>query len=131
MLHNEAPLRSAFVEENGQPLRLGKMPSAKITTTEWHDAKVRFAVEAPEGGFLIVSMSWYPEWQALVDGKRAELFRVNGAIQGVAVNPGSREVTLIFQPRSLYAGMAAALAGILCLAGGIFHLRRTRSGQRP
>ena len=114
MLLNEAPLRSAFVDSG----RFGPLPAAQVLAAQWRPHGETFTVAAPQGGFLVVSEGYYPSWTAAVDGRPAEVMRVNGALQGVTVPPGSRTVILEFTSLSLRWGFFLACMGLgLSLAG--------------
>ncbi len=70
---------------------------------------------------LVVSESYHPGWQAMVQQQPRPVLRVNGDFLGCLVGPGQQEVVLQFRPKSLdrgrkvsYLGLALAL---LCLVG--------------
>ena len=95
------------------------MPEALITLGVWSI------------GFLVLSMTWYPEWRAAVDGRPVPICRVNGTLQGVAVPPGARNVELHYRPTSLYLGCAMAVGGLIMLAGWAGFARRWHVRPRP
>ena len=73
-------------------------------------------------GMVVMSDTWYPGWVAMVDGKRAELLEVYGALRGVVVDKGAHRVTMVFRPWSVYLGAVLTLLG-LGLAWGLGRIR--------
>jgi hypothetical protein len=76
-------------------------------------------------GMVVLSDNFYPGWRARVDHRPVEIYRVNGAMRGVAVPRGTHTVTMRYRPVSVYLGAALTLAGILgALAWGLIPGRR-------
>jgi len=69
-------------------------------------------VEMACKGMLVVSDNWYPGWYAYVDGKPAEIWKVNIAIRGVVVGPGKHTITMSYRPLSVYLGLVLTLVGL-------------------
>ena len=90
-------------------------------------------VGAPAPAFLVLSDTYYPGWEATVDGEPAELLRANYLFRAVAVAPGKHTVKFRYRPQSLVIGLSvscvALLALILILRTGIG--RRTRCSPDP
>ena len=72
--------------------------------------------------------SYHPDWQAIVDGERRSVLRVNGVFRGVHLAPGETQVTFRYEPRwfpwlpAIAAAVALAMI-ILLLPIGL--MRRT------
>ena len=62
---------------------------------------------------IVVSDTYYPGWIAYVDGARAPIYEVNGAMRGVIVPAGKHSVTMRYRPLSVFAGGALSLIGII------------------
>ncbi|MCP5042198.1 MAG: YfhO family protein [bacterium] len=81
-----------------------------------------FAFPTQQPAVLVVTDSWYPGWQATVDGESAPLFRVNGMFRGVSVPAGTRRVEMRFVPPALRVGAlisgAAVVVTLLILGRG-------------
>jgi hypothetical protein len=88
-----------------------------VDETESFRANVEMACQ----GLLVVSDNWFPGWRAAVDGKSAQIWKVDHAIRGVIVPPGRHTVTMNYRPLSVYLGFVCMLAG---LAGAIILQRR-------
>ncbi len=84
------------------------------------DEHVALAVDAARAGYLILEDSYYPGWEATVDGKPAKIVPANEAFRAVEVPAGRHRVDFRYHPASFWVGAlisgAAALLGALCLA---------------
>jgi hypothetical protein len=75
-------------------------------------------VNASSAGYLVMSDVWYPGWQAFVDGELSKIWRANYLFRAVAVPAGEHEVTIAYQPKVFYGGVAVSsvtLIGLIAL----------------
>jgi hypothetical protein len=79
-------------------------------------------------GMVVVSQTYFPGWEARVDGRSTHVYEAYGALQGFVVPSGRHEVELVYRPRSVYWGAALSIAGIVALLLLVFS-RRGRSGR--
>lgn len=64
---------------------------------------------------VVFSETWYPGWQARIDGLQAPIYRVNTQFRGLVVEPGTHEIDMHYQPGIVSRG-AWISAGSLLLA---------------
>jgi len=120
LLRNEADLRTAYVEGN---VALPPAPSAAVARGEvlradFSDAERSvLELESPEGGFVVISVSYDPSWVATLDGAAVPLWRTNAMLQGLAVPAGRHTLVLTYQNAGLRYAAWAALVGLALLAG--------------
>lgn len=86
----------------------------------------RWAVAAPEGGFLRVGAAYDPGWAARIDGRPARVLAADGPFRGVVVPPGRHEVVFRYRNRPAERGRLVALGALLGLAA----LAALRVGRR-
>jgi hypothetical protein len=77
--------------------------------------RLRVAVEAPAPAYLVLTDTWFPGWEARVDGQPAPILRADHAFRAVVVPAGPSEVEFRFRPRGfvpglLLGGLAAAVS---------------------
>lgn len=123
MFNNKATLRSAFIEgwNKYEKVKLGQ-----VLQSEWQDGgKIDIAVSAPDGGFLVISSTYYPQWRATVDGKPAYVYRVNGLLKGIHVPPGAKEIKLYYKPTFFYVGLILAVLGLF-----LFYMRNRNNSRK-
>jgi hypothetical protein len=86
--------------------------------------EVQIAASAPQGGLLLLSDTFYPGWEATVDGQEAKIHRVNFAHRGVMLTPGDHKVEFRFRSESFRWGFALSCLGVAILVVGALVLRR-------
>ncbi|HKQ59472.1 MAG TPA: hypothetical protein VJY35_16530 [Candidatus Eisenbacteria bacterium] len=127
MLLNESPMGAAFVDgwSGTDTPAMGH-----VRTAHWEESRMTVDVDAPEGGFLVVSVSDFPGWSCRVDERPALIQRVNGRTMGVLLPRGARRVRFELHSNGLRWGLGLALGGTLIAALWAFVPRRAR-GRRP
>jgi len=90
-----------------------------------------FTVESEQGGLLVRSMAWAPDWRVTVDSRPADLLRVDCALQGVWLEPGAKTVRFEYAPRGFLVGRWISLfAAVVLLAAGCLRLERAVRAER-
>jgi uncharacterized membrane protein YfhO len=95
-----------------------------------HDPKiVQLNAKMNCRGMVILADTYFPGWQATVDGRPAAILETDGALRGIVAEAGAHTIELTYTPASVRNGAIAALAG-LAGAGLItwWERRRQRSG---
>jgi uncharacterized membrane protein YfhO len=62
---------------------------------------------------VIVSDTFYPGWQATVDGKPATIHEVYGAFRGVVAEAGEHTIEMRYRPFSVLLGAVVSAAALL------------------
>lgn len=78
---------------------------------------VTVTVSAPDGGWLVLSDSWFPGWNASVDGQSTQVFAADVIFRAVWLPPGARDVEFIYRPWTFAAGVWISLLSWLAWAG--------------
>jgi hypothetical protein len=101
--------------------------SAKITGYGHNTVLIEAELDKP--GLLILSDTYYPGWEATVDGIQASIYRVDGLFRGVYVNAGRHQIVFNYRPVSFLAGLGIAVLALMLL----FALsgKRFRVGHKP
>ncbi len=86
-----------FVEPSAIPLPQG-LPAGKARILAYRNTRVEIAVEAPEGGLLLLCDTWHPWWFASVDGRNARVLRADGIFRAVVLPRGAQRVVFRFEP---------------------------------
>ena len=79
--------------------------------------RVAVAAEVTAPALLVLTDSFFPGWEAEVDGTREPILRADYAFRGVALAAGEHRVVFRYRPWSFHMGVALA-AGALVLALG-------------
>ncbi len=92
---------------------MGATPN--IVRLNGEPTRVELEVSAPRAGFLVLNDTYFPGWQARVDGVAAPIFRTNFFVRGVVVPAGTRRVVFEYRPLSLALGATLSGLGLLLL----------------
>ena len=79
---------------------------------------------------LCASIPYLDDWEAVVDGKPAELYHVNTAFIGVELPAGDHTVRFVYHKRGQRAGLLASGMGIICLLAVIVIQRKRQRGGK-
>ncbi len=78
--------------------------------------RVELTVNAERTELVVLTDAFYPGWRAYVDGQKAPIYRIDGALRGVVVEPGVRHVVFRYWPPRMAIGLTSSvLATGLCL----------------
>lgn len=70
---------------------------------------------------VILADTYFPGWQATVDGKTVKVYQPYGVLRGVVVEKGTHLIEYRFRPLSVQLGAGLTLLGFI---GAIFCLTR-------
>ena len=95
---------------------------ATITVDE--PERVAVEVRSNGDGYLVLTDTHYPGWEAFVDGDPASIERANYLFRAVRVPAGESLVEFVYRPASLRNGLRLAILGAVLLAGTLLWSRR-------
>jgi hypothetical protein len=64
-------------------------------------------------GMLVLADTWYPGWDATVDGRDVSIYQPYGALRGVIVPAGSHHIEFHYRPDTARIGAGCSILGIL------------------
>lgn len=103
--------------------RAGGEGSALVQPTDDPNAVV-VEVDAPSGGWLLVSDTWYPGWETLVDGAPSRLYRADYLFRAVYAPRQARRVEFRYRPWTFRLGAGLSLLSWMVLGAGVVLWRR-------
>ena len=92
--------------------------SARAAVTSWEPGRMTVTIDGAEQrqSYLVVAETWYPAWQATVDGNAARVHRANHAQIAVEIPSGTRTVELYFDDPASAKGRLMTLISLLLTA---------------
>ncbi len=93
---------------DGSPL-----DSGSVSLTAYQPNELTYKVSSARGGVVVFSEIYYPQWTVTVDGKPAELGRVNYVLRALRVPAGTHEVKMEFRPASVSATDSVAWTALV------------------
>lgn len=96
-----------------------------FSVTEENPVSMTLRVNASEDGWLMVSESWYPGWEATIDGEKSEVARGFVLFQTVNIPAGEHIIELKYKPLSfLFGSMISGLSLIFLSIIGFLERRK-------
>lgn len=105
------PKDTAIVDLTFQNLLVGITPadsSSSIQMTAFDNDKISYQVNTTGKHAAIFSEIYYKDWNAYIDGKPADIFKVNYVLRGLVVPPGTHTIEFKFEPALFFTGRAIA-----------------------
>ena len=94
--------RAAVADARFKPaLQTAVLDSGTVHLTHYDTNLLRYVAESPKGGVVVFSEVYYPDWTVTIDGKPAELGRVNYLLRALRVPAGRHEIGMEFRPASV------------------------------
>lgn len=96
-----------------------------ITLRSYAPNKLVYSSRSATGGVGVFSEVWFPwGWNATIDGKPAEIGRVNYVLRALKIPAGEHEITFEFKPKSVevtntISYVSIALLYALCIAAAV------------
>ncbi|MBI4518489.1 MAG: YfhO family protein [Deltaproteobacteria bacterium] len=123
--------RSVMLEDGCVPGGRGRSAEREVVIEAYGDTFVRITAEMEEAGYLVLTDSYYPGWQAYVNGRREPIRRANAVARAVRIAPGHSVVEFRYVPWSFYGGSVISGLTLVLGVGWIgWRARRTRDEDR-
>jgi hypothetical protein len=123
--------RSAAFTPIYEPVAADPPSPTTVVGTRRGPGSWRIQADGPQPALVVVAESWFPGWEAKVDGRAAPVVEADGGFLGVPVDAGAHVVTLDYRrPAAATAGRLVTGATLLALAVLAIR-RRRRAGPRP
>jgi len=87
-------------------------PADQVALQEHAVNRVRIEAKMGCRGMVILSDTFFPGWQAEIDGSVAPIYEVNLAMRGVVVPAGAHTLTYRYRPASVLWGALLSLLGV-------------------
>lgn len=125
MLHRQwDPRRTAFaLREVGRRIRplVGEGPTNALpherqaSIVAYAPQRVVIRAEAGQAALLVLADTYYPGWEATVNGRPVAIERVNHTLRGVPVPSEASTIEMAYRPRSVMIGAALTILTMLTI----------------
>ncbi len=93
-----------------------KAPGDTIFETSYAPATLTYSATTANGGLAVFSEVYFPwGWEATIDGKPAEIARVDYVLRAIAIPAGHHKVEMRFNPRSVTATVGVARTAVIII----------------
>jgi uncharacterized membrane protein YfhO len=87
---------------------------------------IQIELFASKPGWLMIADTWYPGWEAKVNGDAVDIVRGNYIFRALPIHEGKNHIELIFSPLSFKLGLAISVFSILLLTAISINQKRDR-----
>jgi len=98
------PSARVAVDAADIPADLPAEMAGRVAITMYRPEEVELAAHMETAGLVVLSDTYYPGWQAYVDGARVPIVRANYFVRGVYVRAGDRRIVFRYRPLSYRVG---------------------------
>jgi uncharacterized membrane protein YfhO len=106
-------------ESLGDPEEPGRrQPALRATIVRYTPNRVVIEATTERPSVLVLADTYYPGWEATVDGQPASVWPANALLRGVPLQtPGRHVIEFRFRPRSVLIGGGVSLISLAILVG--------------
>ena len=99
-----------------------------VEIIKYQPERVEIKAMTDQPGYLVIADSWYPGWNAFVDGEPAPIYRADVLFRAVPIEPGTHNVVFEYRPRSFALGVVmSGLSLVIVLGISVFYLRHGKN----
>jgi hypothetical protein len=109
------PSRKVYLEEEPE-VRGEDGAEGKAEIITYSPQYIKIQVTNNAQAFIVESDTYYPGWEAFINGKKVRLYRANYCFRALSVPPGEHTVELFFRPAPFHLGiLISSVSVIMCL----------------
>ncbi|MCX8064594.1 MAG: YfhO family protein [Candidatus Hydrogenedentes bacterium] len=101
-----------IVESTGNDVS-GSSEVLNVNINDVSSTKAIINVPKTKPGILVISDTYYPGWEATIDGKPTEIVAVNGAFRGIELSEGEHIIEISYTCTPFYVGGAFSFLFLL------------------
>jgi hypothetical protein len=103
------PAQTVILDQGQELASPGGLSSVEILAYAPERIDLRASLDRP--GYLVLTDTDYPGWEARVDEIATPIHRANLYFRAVPLEAGEHEITFLYQPSSVWAGLGLGMAG--------------------
>lgn len=113
------PTSEVVLEEDVNLPVSGEVNAKKLEITRYEEGGVEISIDVDNDGFLVMHDTFYPGWEAQVDGASVEIYRANYTFRAIPVKAGKHNITFIYKPTNWDIGLAVSGISLLIVFAGL------------
>ncbi|OGY18996.1 MAG: hypothetical protein A2786_00980 [Candidatus Chisholmbacteria bacterium RIFCSPHIGHO2_01_FULL_52_32] len=124
------PLATSVILESDPGESFEELSRAEIKVLEDLDQRLVLRTNTDKKALLVVADSFYPAWEATINGVETEILPANVDQRAVVVPPGENTIEFRYVPRDFFRGVAVSAGSLVVFAAVmLFGLWRAASGR--
>jgi hypothetical protein len=123
---------ATLIESTDQPSSVPSTSGASpVSVTEQGPHNVTLMVDAAQPGFVVLTDTYYPGWQATIDGQPVQIWPANITFRAVAIDAGRHTILLSYRPSSFRWGVwISGITLLVVLTSGGLLIRNRNQGKQ-
>ncbi|OGS38531.1 MAG: hypothetical protein A2551_07935 [Elusimicrobia bacterium RIFOXYD2_FULL_34_30] len=97
--------------------------TGSVNIKKYSEKEIEFETESDEGGFLVLNDTWYPGWEAYVNGKKFKIFKADYLFRALEIPKGNCSIKLAYNPKYYNIGKIVSIFTFFCLIFILFFYR--------
>jgi hypothetical protein len=110
---------AAAGEVLGTAQRGRESPEDRATITSYAAEQIEIETNFASPGWLVLTDSYYPGWQATIDQQPVDILPVNLLFRAIPIPSGEHQIRFEFRPRSVWQGALVSTAALLVVIAGL------------
>lgn len=98
-----------------------------VRVAHYEPGRVRLEADLACRAMVVLADTWYPGWEAEVDGRAARIYEAYGIARGVVADRGAHSIEFRYRPRWLIPSLVSTGVALLLVLALAFAGRRPRS----
>lgn len=116
---NFQDLEKIYIQDLDIPVSQGSS-EGKILNSQITVNRKLFEVDINADAMLFVSDTYYPGWNAYIDGNKTKIYQTDIAFQSVFVPEGKHKIEFIYQPESFNKGLFISVVSLIVILGTVY-----------
>jgi uncharacterized membrane protein YfhO len=101
-------------------------PEDEVAITNYAAEQIEIETRLESPGWLVLTDSYYPGWQATLDQQPVEILPVNLLFRAIPIPSGEHQIRFEFNPGSLRQGALVSIVALFVVMGGLIWSIRGR-----
>jgi hypothetical protein len=107
-------------------------PASQVAVLAYRAEEIVLQAEMEHPGYVVLSDTWYPGWQALLDGQPTRIERANLVFRAIHVPQGTHSLHLRYRPASYRWGLRLSLGALsILILGTVLRVSQAVRTSRP
>ena len=103
-------------------------PDDAVEIVNYQPERVEITARLASAGWLVLADTFYPGWQAAIDGRPVEITPANLLFRAVELPAGQHTIVFEFNPRSVWLGAMISGVALAVVAAGLLWQVKNRRG---
>jgi uncharacterized membrane protein YfhO len=88
---------------------------SRVEFVDYQPNRIKIDAVSNAPGFLVISDTYYPGWNAYINGSKVDIIRANYAFRAINLDGGKSIVEFKYEPQSFYIGAAITIASLFII----------------